>query len=161
MPAPLLLTPELIAKVAEAAEVLLYTGAVAEAVGIARQTLSRWRNRGRAEQKRLAGRRHHQPAESEAIYLQLHQAMTAAGGRAQLRLCKVIDQAADGGQLLERTTRTTRTGETIVTERYARAEWTAAAWRLERAWPERWSNHVKEFRELQKFFRELSQKEHK
>src|SRR5262245_59106368 len=138
MPAPLLLTPELIAKVAEAAEVLFYTGAVAEAVGIARQTLSRWRNRGRAEEKRLAGRRRrYQPAESEAIYLQLHQAMTAACGRAQLRLCKVIDKAANGGS------------------------WQGAAWRLERAGPERWGNHIKEIKELQKFFRELSQKEQK
>lgn len=47
----------------------------------------------------------------------------------------VIQRAAQGGGVTERTTKTDRQGRVVVTEKHARPEWTAAAWWLERKFP--------------------------
>jgi hypothetical protein len=46
-----------------------------------------------------------------------------------------IRRAAEGGQLLKHTVTTRRDGSTVETRQYARGEWTAAAWWLERTTP--------------------------
>ena len=56
----------------------------------------------------------------------------------------IIRQAMLGGQVLERVTRTKRDGTEEVVEKFARADWTAAAWHAERKHAERWGKKESE-----------------
>lgn len=54
----------------------------------------------------------------------------------------VLAQAAKGGAVIARTTRTRADGSVVSTERLSEPQWTAAAWRLERKHPDRWGRRV-------------------
>lgn len=83
--------------------------------GVNRSTIRRWRWRGDAEIERVrAAGESEAVRESEELYVDLCFALMRAHARAEIRDLEVISAAAERG------------------------DWRAAAWRLERRYPERW-----------------------
>ena len=79
-------------------------------------------------------------------YLQFSQATEKAGAVRTLESLARIEEGAQGGALLERTT-TTRTAKngtatTTVRERYTPPDWRADGWFLERRHPTDWSRRT-------------------
>lgn len=107
-----------------------------ERAGIADRTLRRW----------LA------KAPTDPELMSFLSAIKRAERDAEARNVRLILAAAEGGQALDRrtTTRTRRDGtvETEVTERFAQGQWTAAAWWLERKFPEAWGKDAELLREV-------------
>jgi hypothetical protein len=116
----------------------------ARCAGVSASTLRAWLARGRQE------RRGRFPAFLAALKMAEAEAVTAS--------VAVIRRAAEGGQLLRHTVTTRRDGSTVETKQYARAEWTAAAWWLERMHPGDWSLMREEIRRLAKEVKELTEK---
>ena len=109
---PTVLTPEVIAEVGLLLPAVLFNGPLADFVGVNRVTLWRWVRRGKRERARQAAGQ--EPRPSEAIYLELCNAYKKGLAEAQIRAARVIREAAEAGV------------------------WQAAAWLLERRWPDRW-----------------------
>jgi transposase len=114
MPAgrPTDLTPEVIEDVRRLLPISLYLETVGNYIGVSRMTIHRWSKRGRQEEKRLRNPRA-KPKPSEAIYLQFCYAYKKGLAEGELYDAGVVKQAAA-------------------------TQWQAAAWRLERRFPERW-----------------------
>lgn len=130
MPAgrPTELTPEIIAQVAELLPIALYIETVSAMLGIPSLTYRRWLARGKKELKRLS-HPNARPKASEAIYAEFCTTVEKAVASGEFRNTKVISDAAP-------------------------KQWQAAAWSLERRFPERWGN-LKE--ELKRIDRELAE----
>jgi transposase len=94
--------------------------AAAAAAGLDRHTLYGWLRQGRED--------------PDSPFGELNRALEAAEAEFEATQIKVIAKAAQGGELIKRVVHKDGTVE----ETYARAEWTAAAWLLERKWPERY-----------------------
>jgi hypothetical protein len=107
-----------------------------ERAGIADRTLRRW----------LA------KASNDPAMASFLSAIKKAERDAEAKNVRIILAACEGGQVLDRktTTHTKRDGttETEVTEKYSQGQWQAAAWWLERKFPESWGKDAELLREV-------------
>jgi hypothetical protein len=80
------------------------------------------------------------------LYVQFVQSLTHARARDEARRIARIDQAGEGGTVVERTTttRTLKDGTTVTEtrERYSKPDWRADAWHLERSRPDTWGQQL-------------------
>jgi transposase-like protein len=90
-----------------------YIETAAAFVGIAQQTLREWIRRGEREAHRLISDPDAMPIKSEEKYLDITQAIKQAQAESEVRDVVLIGRAAQD-------------------------QWQAAAWRLERRYPDRW-----------------------
>lgn len=114
------LTPEMEARVAQLLKAGNYFETTAVLVGKSKVTLYSWIRRGRKERRRLEVNPKAKESRSEAPFLAFLNAVEKAQAHAE-----VVDVAAISAG--------------------ARVSWQAAAWRLERKFPERWGrrSHLK------------------
>jgi hypothetical protein len=119
---PTKLTPELIERVAQLLPQTLYLETVGDALGVSRYTWRGWLKRGAKEAARLSkpGAR---PRAREALYLQFFAAYKKGLAEAEADSVERIRQS----------------GAT---------QWQAAAWLLERRYPQRWSANRRELQRL-------------
>jgi hypothetical protein len=124
------LTPEMIDGVRRLVPVVFYLKTVADYLGVPARTLRHWRQRGRREADRLAAQLDTEPEQSERLFFDFHQAFTRGLAEGELHELEAIRQASP-------------------------KHWQAAAWRLERRFPEKWGSHRRELALLRKKVREL------
>ncbi|MDO8307001.1 MAG: hypothetical protein Q7V58_01415 [Actinomycetota bacterium] len=109
---PRILDPEVVKRLLEATAALLAPDVVADYAGVGRSTYFGWLSRGReAEEARNDG---HEVAASEQPFLDFLDRLTVVRATAEVNALREIEQAAHRGN------------------------WRAAAWILERRYPERW-----------------------
>ena len=121
---PTKLTPETHARIVQAIQAGNYIETAAAYAGISKNTLYEWLRRGAREKERLASNRRARPQKAEQPYLEFADAVEKALAEAEVRDVVTVLKAADAGQ------------------------WQAAAWRLERKFPERWGYKVKMQQEI-------------
>jgi len=90
-----------------------YIETAAAFVGIAQTTLREWMRRGEREAQRLNADPNARPIKSEEKYIELSEAIRQAQAESEVRDVVLIGRAAQD-------------------------QWQAAAWRLERRYPDRW-----------------------
>ena len=100
--------------------------AVAEFAGIGESTMRNWLAKGRTAKR------------ADSPYRAFLAAIKKAEADAEVRNVAIIQKTAQGGQVIERTTRTKKDGTTEVTEKFAPSQWTASAWWLERRLHAEW-----------------------
>ncbi len=98
------------------------------AVGIRPNTFYQWMERGR---KAIS------EGDSKSIYAQFLGELKEAEAQAETVAMAVIQGAAFGGYLLSESTVEKRDGTIVSTKTWSKPEWTAAAWYLERKYPDR------------------------
>jgi hypothetical protein len=154
---PTELTPAVIEDVKRFLPTAMYMETVADYLGITRQTVGNWLRRGRRERNRRDKGKPAQPEES--LCLEFFTAVKKAVSEGLLSDLGIIKKCAQGGYVLasKKVTRTTAGGDTVTTEetRYAAPEWTAAAWRAERRFPELWGKDNEDIREIRDNVREM------
>lgn len=116
MPAgrPTILTPELQDKILEAVRAGAYVETAVKAAGVSKQTFYNWLKRGNREKKRLAKNTRARMRKREAPYVEFVDAIQKTFAEAELRDLVLIGIAA-------------------------KTQWQAAAWRLERKFPQRYA----------------------
>jgi hypothetical protein len=114
MPAgrPRILTPEVLEQVRHLLPVVLYLETVGDFLGVERTTWRKWLKRGAKEARRLRNPRS-KPKAAEAIYLEFFHTYKKGLAEGEMYDLTIIRKASAG-------------------------QWQAAAWRLERRFPERW-----------------------
>lgn len=112
-----------------------------EQVGITLRTLQRWLKAGRE-------------GEGKA-FVSLVSQVKKAEADAVVLLVGQVRSAALGGAVIERRTFTKSDGTQEVVEKFARPEWTAAAWWLERRRPKEYSSDRKRVKELERLLAEI------
>jgi hypothetical protein len=157
MPAgqPTDLTPDLIRQFAELLPVVLYMESVAAFLGVERSTWRRWITRGKAESKRLQelGAR---PRQKEALYLEFFNTHKRAIAEGEIGDAGAIREAALAETRPVKVKRVEKPdGSVEETTEYMKPEWTAAAWRLERRFPERWGSEKRTIAALERQVKEL------
>src|SRR5262249_51728874 len=141
---PSKLDPEVQRCITEALAAGLPREVAAQQSGIGAGTLRAWCARGRK-----AGR---------GPYRAFLLAVRKAEAQAVVRNVLTVQRAAQGGQVIERTTTTGRDGSSVVREKIAPPQWKAAAWWLERRCPEDFGRHTELIAELRRLLRELERK---
>lgn len=121
---PTELTPDVLAEVTRVLPVVLYVETLADYIGVTRFTVRNWIKRGKKEEKRLRHPRA-KPCEREAIFLQFFYAIKKAIADGQFHSLQIIRNAAA-------------------------TQWTAAAWLMERRFPEQWSGVKGEIAEVRR-----------
>jgi hypothetical protein len=124
MARPIKLTPETQERVLKAIRAGNTREATAEYAGIGRSTLYRWIELGERRKK--------------GIHREFWDALKKAESECEIRNVGIIQLACQGGEVIERKTIRKQDGATEVVEKYTRADWTAAAWWLERRRPGAW-----------------------
>ncbi len=85
-------------------------------------------------------------AAREQLFVDFRRAVEHSLAKAETSMLQVITRAAVGGAVIETSTITRERDngdrETVVVEKRARPEWTAAAWRLERRYPAKWGRRL-------------------
>lgn len=109
-----LLTDKLIEQFADIMRSGVYLETAAAYLSITKETLYAWLRRGARERHRLENDENAKPDPAEDIYLRLSDAIKKAVAEAEYRDYTIIEKAAE-------------------------TQWQAAAWRLERRFPERWA----------------------
>jgi transposase len=128
------IAPAMIAEAYRLAKSCEYLETVAPMLGIGKTTLYSWLKRGGREQRRLdQGRK---AKADEAAYVELANAIKKGRAECEMANLELIRAAAESGQ------------------------WVAAAWRLERSHPERWSLQRGELARLRKLVRVMAGKLH-
>ena len=120
-----ILTPEVKTRIANilkggGTEASAYTAA-----GVSSSTYYRWLQTGKQSRR---GR-----------FRELWEEIKRAKQDAVIRNTTIVQKAAMGGEILERTLITKPDGTVVVTERMSAPVWQAAAWWLERKYPGDWS----------------------
>jgi len=128
---PIELTPAIVAEARQLSACVEYLETLAPLLGMGKTTLYAWLNRGSREQRRRD--RGQEPRESESIFVDFWNAIKKGNAEAEKRSLDTIRAAADAGV------------------------WQAAAWRLERAHPERWGVQRGEIARLTKMTRKLAE----
>lgn len=105
---------KIIEQIADVVRAGNYIDVAAACFGIDKSTLFDWLRRGAREQRRLESDPNAKPLESEKIYVKLSNAIKRAVADSERRDLATIEKAAE-------------------------TQWQAAAWRLERRFPERWA----------------------
>jgi transposase len=126
------LTPAIVADAQRLASEVEYLETLAPLLGIGKTALYTWLKRGSREQRRRD--RGLNPKEAETIFVEFANAIKKGRAEAEKRSLDTIRAAADAGA------------------------WQAAAWRLERAYPERWSLQKSELARLRKIVKKLAEK---
>ena len=121
---PTKLTSETHARIVQAIQAGNYIETAAAYAGISKNTLYEWLRRGAREKERLASNRRARPKKAEQPYLEFADAVEKALAEAEVRDVVTVLKAADAGQ------------------------WQAAAWRLERKFPDRWGRRDKVQQEI-------------
>lgn len=127
MPAgrPTKLTPEVLEDVRRLLPTALYLETVGDYLGIGRTSIHRWLKRGAKEKHRLERNSSAKPRKKEAIYLEFWNVYKRALAEGELYSIGVIRKAS--------TTQVNAEGEVM-----QQGQWQAAAWQLERRFPDRW-----------------------
>jgi hypothetical protein len=112
------LTPQVIVEVKRLLPTVLHLETVADYLNVARSTWRRWLRRGRKEAQRLDEHPQSRPRASEALYLEFYHTFQKALAEGEFYDAAIIKAAA-------------------------KDQWRAAAWRLERRFPERWASKDK------------------
>jgi hypothetical protein len=99
------------------------------AAGIARSTFYAWLDRGKNA--------------SCGELSDFSDAIRQAEAEAAIRNITIIQKAALGGELLEKSTVTKPNGTVVVTEKWTAPDWRAAVWWLERKFPDEWGRKVR------------------
>lgn len=120
-----------------------YTSACA-ATGITRTALHQWRLRGARARARIAQGRDSDPADQP--FIEFADALERADAEAEASRLAIIQRAAQGGARVVKTVEKLDAQGTViertVTTETLRPEWTAAAWFLERRYPNRYARRV-------------------
>jgi hypothetical protein len=124
MARPTKLTPELQQGIVDRIAAGNYPEFAAGSLGIGKSTYYVWMKRGR---KTSRGR-----------YREFMEAVKKAKATDQVDNVVHIKRGLKGGQLVERKTITRKDGTVEVVEKFARGEWQAGAWLLERKYPDLW-----------------------
>ena len=93
-------------------------------VGVPESTFYGWLERG---ERARSGR-----------FLEFSESVKKAEADAAIRNATLVQKAAMGVDVLEKTTRTMPNGSIVVTEKKSQPQWQAAAWWLERKFPDEW-----------------------
>lgn len=117
MARPIKLTPDVQQKIVEAIKMGNYIETAAAYAGISKNTLYDWMKRGAREKERITGT-NRKPKAGEAPFVQFSDAIEKAMADAEVRDVLIIANAA-------------------------KENWQAAAWRLERKYPDRWGRKDK------------------
>ena len=119
MARPTKLNDEIQAKIINAIKAGNYMETAAAYAGISKSTFYDWLRRGRREKERLEKNERHRPRKSEVGYLEFSDAVEKALAESEMRDVLVISKAAE-------------------------LQWQAAAWRLERKFPDRWGRKLQQ-----------------
>lgn len=114
---PTKLNYEVQEKIVQAIKAGNYIETAAAYAGISKSTLYDWLKRGEREKQRVAKNPRYRIRKSEKIYVDFSDAVEKALAEAEMRDVLLIGKAAE-------------------------EQWQAAAWRLERKFPERWGRRV-------------------
>ena len=104
-------------KIVQAIKAGNYIETAAAYAGISKSTLYDWLKRGEREKQRVAKNPRYRIRKSEKIYVEFSDAVEKALAEAEVRDVLLIGKAAE-------------------------EQWQAAAWRLERKFPDRWGRRV-------------------
>ena len=115
---PTKLTPKLQEEICKAIRAGNYIETAAAFAGISKSTLYEWLKRGAREKERLAKNPRAKIKKSEAPFVEFSDAVEKALAASEVRDVMLIGKAAE-------------------------TQWQAAAWRLERRFPERWGRREK------------------
>jgi hypothetical protein len=131
MPAgrPTKLTAEVIEDVQRLMPQALYLETVADLIGVTRRTMYGWLKRGGKEARRLENPKAN-PEEAEAIYAEFFLTYKKALAKGQLRDLQIIGKAAE-------------------------EQWQAAAWKLERRFPDLWGRDRGDWQQVRKEVEEI------
>lgn len=129
----------------------LYVETVADYVGVSRITLRGWLRLGKAEADRLAKNKRAKPRASEKVYLEFFYLVRKCLAEGQIYDSGVIKKAEEDHYDYDETTTEKLNDEGKVVERKTRrvkkllrrGDWQAAAWRLERRFPDQWGRKDK------------------
>jgi len=108
-----IINKEIVAKIVKAIRAGNYIETAAAYAGISKNTLYDWLRRGEREKQRLATNPRSKMRKSEAPFVEFSDAVERALAEAEVRDVTIIAKAAE-------------------------TQWQAAAWRLERKFPDRW-----------------------
>ena len=110
---PTKLTPELTVKICDMLRAGNYLETAAAYAGIDKATLHRWLKRGRAEMDRIASQGKGKIKRSEQPFVDF---------------CNSVEKALSEGEVRD----------LIIISNAAKSDWKAAAWKLERKFPDKW-----------------------
>lgn len=127
---PIELTQAILDRVKQVLPVVLYLETVADYIGISRISFRGWLKRGAREIKRLEKSKRNKPLAKEAIFVDFFNVVKSSIAEGEVFGAGVIKRAA--------TPVKNEDGEII-----QKGQWQAAAWLLERRFPERWAEKQK------------------
>jgi hypothetical protein len=131
----------------------MYLETVAAYLGISRMTWRVWLKRGAKEARRID--KGENPDLSEALYLEFFDVFQKGIAEGELHDAGVLKKAA-AGTLPTKVKKVTHPDGSVTEETtYADPQWTAAAWRLERRFAERWGRDRSLLIQLAKDLKEL------
>jgi hypothetical protein len=130
---PLILSPAVVEEVRRLLPTVLYLESVGDYLGITHATWGNWLRRGRKEHNRLQRYPGEEPSEAESLYLEFFAAVKKGLAEGQIADAATIKRAAA-------------------------KHWQAAAWRLERRFPERWGRDRAEIKELRRLAEDLARR---
>lgn len=153
------LTPQVLEDVRRILPVCLYIETVADYLSLDRTTVRKWLRRGSIEHKRLARSTRAKEDPKEALYKEFFLVYKKALAEGLISDLGIIKRCADRQPVV--TKRTVKRDGTVVEEtRYSQGEWTAAAWRSGRRFPELWSPEAREMalmrREMEEMRKQLA-----
>lgn len=156
MARPTKMTSKTVNKLAEALATGAFVSSACDYAGVSKSLYYGWKARGKREKERLERRAGGKPKPAERPFLEFLDAVVQAELKAETRALAVVNRVARGGevtterqltkkplkvndvQVLDPDGRPVYTVEETTVRVTVPPDWRAAAWILERRWPERW-----------------------